>query len=124
MPQTFSSDDVAAHNTPDSLWIILDQNVYDVTKFQKDHPGQLQLFPIVCSTWRLRLVIGGKKILQKFAGKDVSKQFRKFHPEASSILLQYKDELQLGRLDVEARTELPPTVQPVPEIAQPLAATA
>ncbi|KAG8159591.1 hypothetical protein KVR01_010228 [Diaporthe batatas] len=105
MSQRFSTDDVAAHNTPDSLWIIIEQNVYDVTEFQKDHPG-------------------GKKILQKFAGKDVSKQFRKFHTEASSILLDYKDDLQLGSLDVEEKTELPPTVQTVPEIAQPLTATA
>lgn len=69
-------------------------------------------------------MIGGKKILQKFAGKDLSKQFRKFHTEASNILLKYKDDLQLGSLDVEAIAELAPTVQPVPEIAQPLTATA
>lgn len=40
MSRTFSTDDVATHNTPDSLWVIIDQHVYDVTKFQKDHPGK------------------------------------------------------------------------------------
>ncbi|KAI3397180.1 hypothetical protein diail_11154 [Diaporthe ilicicola] len=107
MSQTFSTDDVASHNTPDSLWIIIDQSVYDVTVFQKDHPGQ--------ST-------GGKKILQKFAGKDASKQFRKFHNATESILLKYKDELQLGDLKVEPRVELTPAVEPVPEVAQSVAA--
>lgn len=44
MSQTFSTDDVATHNTPESLWVIIDQNVYDVTEFQKDHPGQFKSF--------------------------------------------------------------------------------
>ncbi|KAG6368581.1 hypothetical protein INS49_002794 [Diaporthe citri] len=101
MSQTFSTDDVATHNTPDSLWVIINSSVYDVTKFQKDHPG-------------------GKKILQKFAGKDASKQFQKFHAEAESILLKYKDELRLGGLEIEAKAELTPAVGPVPEVAQPV----
>lgn len=46
MSQTFSTDDVATHNTPDSLWVIINQSVYDVTKFQKDHPGQFKSVPI------------------------------------------------------------------------------
>lgn len=70
------------------------------------------------------LLLGGKKILQKFAGKDASKQFRKFHNEADSILLEYKDDLHLGGIEVEARVELAPVVEPVPEVAQPVAAIA
>ncbi|KAJ0122375.1 hypothetical protein J7T55_002888 [Diaporthe amygdali] len=105
MSQMFTTDDVASHNTPDSMWVIIDQSVYDVTKFQEDHPG-------------------GKKILQKFAGKDASKQFRKFHKEADSILLEYKDDLHLGGIEVGARVELAPVVEPVPEVAQPVAAIA
>lgn len=40
MSKTFSTNDVASHKTPESLWIIVDQDVYDVTKFQEDHPGR------------------------------------------------------------------------------------
>lgn len=69
-------------------------------------------------------MIGGKKILQKFAGKDASKQFRKFHTEAEGILLKYKDELQLGDLKVEAKAELLPVVEPVPGVALPVVANA
>ncbi|QSS64532.1 hypothetical protein I7I51_01600 [Histoplasma capsulatum] len=35
----FSADAVSAHNTPDNLWIIIDEDVYDLTKFQDEHPG-------------------------------------------------------------------------------------
>lgn len=39
MAKTFSKDDVATHNKADNLWIIVDEDVYDLTKFQDDHPG-------------------------------------------------------------------------------------
>lgn len=39
MSKTFSTSDVASHNKPDSLYIIVDGDVYDLTKFQDDHPG-------------------------------------------------------------------------------------
>lgn len=38
----YTANNVALHNTPDSLWIIIDQSVYEVAKFQKDYPGQFQ----------------------------------------------------------------------------------
>lgn len=40
MSKTFSTSDVSSHNKPDSLWIIVDEDVYDLTKFQDDHPGE------------------------------------------------------------------------------------
>jgi len=35
----FTKDEVAQHNKAKSLWLIIDDNVYDVTAFHKDHPG-------------------------------------------------------------------------------------
>lgn len=32
-------EDVYSHNTGDSLWLIIENKVYDVTKFVKKHPG-------------------------------------------------------------------------------------
>lgn len=43
MSKTFSQDDVASHGKGDSLWIIVDEDVYDLTKFQDEHPGKLTL---------------------------------------------------------------------------------
>lgn len=40
MSQTLTKEAVAAHKKPDDLWIIVDDDVYDLTKFQTEHPGR------------------------------------------------------------------------------------
>ncbi|ODA79100.1 hypothetical protein RJ55_04691 [Drechmeria coniospora] len=84
MSKTFTASDVASHNQPDNLYIIVDGDVYDLTKFQDDHPG-------------------GKKILQRVAGKDASKQFWKYHNEG--ILKKFQSRLQVGSLDTKPKAE-------------------
>ncbi|TCD69164.1 hypothetical protein EIP91_008460 [Steccherinum ochraceum] len=37
--KTFAVEEVAQHNKPGDLWIIVDANVYDVSKFAQLHPG-------------------------------------------------------------------------------------
>ena len=39
MSKRFSAADVASHKTASDLWIIVDEDVYDLTKFQDEHPG-------------------------------------------------------------------------------------
>jgi cytochrome b involved in lipid metabolism len=39
MSKTFSVADVANHKTASDLYIIVDEDVYDLTKFQDEHPG-------------------------------------------------------------------------------------
>jgi hypothetical protein len=93
MSQSFSTADVANHNKTSDLYIIVDQDVYDLTKFQDEHPG-------------------GKKILQRVAGKDASKQFWKYHNE--SILKKYQKQLQVGSLDSKPKAAAPPTPPSTP----------
>ncbi|KAI1082415.1 acyl-CoA dehydrogenase NM domain-like protein [Whalleya microplaca] len=99
MSKTFSKSDVSSHNKGDSLWIIVDDDVYDLTKFQDDHPG-------------------GKKILTRVAGKDASKQFWKYHNEG--ILKKYKPSLQIGSLDSKPKPK-PKAAEatPSPTLAAP-----
>lgn len=35
----YTIEEVAKHNTPSSLWVIMNRKVYDVTAFHKRHPG-------------------------------------------------------------------------------------
>ncbi|EME89761.1 uncharacterized protein MYCFIDRAFT_160920 [Pseudocercospora fijiensis CIRAD86] len=93
MSKSFSTADVAKHNKGDDLYIIVDQDVYDLTKFQDEHPG-------------------GKKILQRVAGKDASKQFWKYHNE--SILKKFQSKLQVGSLDSKPKPAQAPTPPPTP----------
>ena len=39
MAKTFSKEDVASHSKPDDLWVVIDEDVYDLTQFQEEHPG-------------------------------------------------------------------------------------
>ncbi|KAL9095976.1 MAG: hypothetical protein Q9165_001974 [Trypethelium subeluteriae] len=103
MSQTFSKDDVSSHNKPENLWIIVDDDVYDLSKFQEEHPG-------------------GKKILQRVAGKDASKQFWKYHNE--SILKKYQKRLQVGSLDSKPKPAAPPTPPPSPPQKEAVVPTA
>ncbi|KAL8376917.1 hypothetical protein RB595_007849 [Gaeumannomyces hyphopodioides] len=92
MSKTFTQSDVASHNKPNDLYIIVDGDVYDLTKFQDDHPG-------------------GKKILTRVAGKDASKQFWKYHNEG--ILKKFQAQLQVGSLDTKKKAEPDPAPAPV-----------
>ncbi|KAL1858576.1 hypothetical protein Plec18170_002776 [Paecilomyces lecythidis] len=106
MAKTFSKDEVSSHNKSDSLWVVIDEDVYDLSKFQDEHPG-------------------GKKILQRVAGKDASKQFWKYHNEG--ILKKYKGKLQIGSLDSKKAAAAPapaPAKKEAPKAAPAAAAAA
>merc|ERR1719428_1467438 len=51
-----TKEEVAKHNNKDSCWVILNNQVLDVTKFLKDHPG-------------------GELAILTFAGKDATEEF-------------------------------------------------
>ncbi len=52
---TFSREEVAKHNSPESCWLIIDGKVYDVTAFVPEHPG-------------------GEEILE-YCGRDATESF-------------------------------------------------
>merc|ERR1711907_314310 len=55
-----SSEEVAKHNKDSDCWVIIGEDVYDVTKFLGDHPG-------------------GKKAIMLYAGKDATEEFDMMH---------------------------------------------
>lgn len=48
--------EVKKHNTPEDLWMVIHDKVYDLTKFRSEHPG-------------------GDDVLDEYAGKEATKAF-------------------------------------------------
>ncbi|PMD57328.1 cytochrome b5 [Hyaloscypha bicolor E] len=83
MSKSFSVADVATHKDAESgMYIIIDENVYDVAGFVDEHPG-------------------GAKMLKRVAGKDASKQFWKYHNEG--VLKKYSERLKVGTVGEKAK---------------------
>ncbi|ETS75387.1 hypothetical protein PFICI_12331 [Pestalotiopsis fici W106-1] len=77
---SYSARQVAEHKSATDLWIIVDNDVYDVTRFQHEHPG-------------------GHKVMAGVAGKDATKKFDKYHRRG--ILEKYKKDFKIGILATE-----------------------
>ncbi|KAH7026241.1 acyl-CoA dehydrogenase-like protein [Microdochium trichocladiopsis] len=88
MTETYTRDEVAKHNTEDSVWFIVDAKVYDVTDFLDAHPG-------------------GEAVLRQVAGQDATSAFYNLHRH--EVLSKY-DDLQIGTI----KGEKPSVITPQP----------
>ncbi|OJJ03699.1 hypothetical protein ASPVEDRAFT_63324 [Aspergillus versicolor CBS 583.65] len=77
--ELLSTHEISNHNAPDDCWIVVDNQVWDVTDFLDKHPG-------------------GSTIILKYAGRDATKAYSEVHTpgllKAELAPEQYK-----GRLD-------------------------
>lgn len=74
---TYTVEEVGKHNKKDDCWIIIDNNIYDITEFANIHPG-------------------GKQLLYSVGGQDATEYFYELHRE--EILLEVGDEYVIGTL--------------------------
>ena len=87
---------MAKHNTPDSCWVILYGDVYDVTEFLPSHPG-------------------GSKIILSLAGRDATEEYDPVHPQGA-LEENLKPEAKLGRVNPDTLVKkAAPEVKPVAE---------
>ncbi|CAH0046625.1 unnamed protein product [Clonostachys solani] len=77
-PPKYTMDEIAGHNTIADLWVVIDNDVYDMTEFQHKHPG-------------------GYKVMRGVAGKDATKKFDKHHRRA--VLAPKKETLLIGTVN-------------------------
>tara|TARA_B100001094_G_C17918976_1_gene664986 strand:+ start:317 stop:550 length:234 start_codon:yes stop_codon:yes gene_type:complete len=71
----YSIEEVSFHNNEDDAWIIINDEVYDITDFLDQHPG-------------------GKMILMSVLGKDATDFFEELHN--SKILREYGEQYKIG----------------------------
>ena len=71
----YSVEEVAFHNNENDAWIIINDDVYDITDFLEEHPG-------------------GKMILISILGEDATEFFEELHN--SRILKEYGDKYKIG----------------------------
>lgn len=98
--KTFTREEVAKHNTEDSVWFVVDAVVYDVSEFVDAHPG-------------------GEAVLRQVAGTDATSAFYNLHRH--EVLVKYAD-LAIGTLAGEKPSVITPRpgdLSPVP-YAEPL----
>ncbi|XXG93869.1 hypothetical protein Hte_000118 [Hypoxylon texense] len=74
-----SAEEVVKHTTPESCWVVLYGNVYDVTEFLPSHPG-------------------GSKIILQLAGRDATEEYDPIHPPGT-LEENLKPGAKLGRID-------------------------
>lgn len=87
----FSLADVASHNTNKSTWIVIHNNVYDVTEFLNEHPG-------------------GEEVLIEQGGKDATEAFEDVghSSDARERMKKYK----IGELLESERKVIPEKSEP------------
>ncbi|KAI0783556.1 peroxisomal acyl-CoA-dehydrogenase [Abortiporus biennis] len=81
--KSYTKDEVAKHNKPNDLWIIIDSRVYDVTRFKNLHPGGTSVF-----------------LEEGIPGQDATEAFFGLHRYEVLERPQYK-RLQIGVIDGE-----------------------
>lgn len=74
----YTIEEVSNHNTIDDIWIIINNDVFDITFFINDHPG-------------------GKHVLLSVAGKDATDFFEELHNP--SVLEEIASNYKIGSLN-------------------------
>jgi cytochrome b involved in lipid metabolism len=83
MSKSFTTAEVAKHkDDAEGYWLIIENDVYDISTFMEEHPG-------------------GPKILKRYAGKNATKPFWKYHNE--SVLKKYGDKYKIGSVGESAK---------------------
>jgi len=92
-PRTVSKEELAQHRSPGDLWVVVDGDVYDVSKFAKVHPG-------------------GARVLEQYGGTDATEVFFELHRK--DVLRKYA-RLVIGRMEgAPAPTAGEHGISPVP----------
>ncbi|XP_017466884.1 PREDICTED: cytochrome b5 [Rhagoletis zephyria] len=87
----YSREEISKHNTNKNTWLIIHNNVYDVSAFLNEHPG-------------------GEEVLIEQAGKEATENFEDVghSSDAREMMKKYK----IGELVEAERTNVPQKSEP------------
>ncbi|KAJ7650361.1 peroxisomal acyl-CoA-dehydrogenase [Roridomyces roridus] len=91
MSKQFTLEEVAKHNKPGDLWVVVDAKVYNLSKFSSMHPGGLAVL-----------------LDEEVAGQDATEAFYGLHRSEVLERPQYQ-RLQIGVIQGESSVIIPPT---------------
>lgn len=74
-----SWEEVKKHNKREDKWLVIDNNVYDITQWSKRHPG-------------------GSKVISHYAGQDATEAFTAFHPD-KKFVGKFLKSIQIGKVN-------------------------
>lgn len=78
--------EIKKHVSSDDKWIVIDEQVYDISNWSRKHPG-------------------GSRVISHYAGQDASEAFKAFHPELTSVK-KYLKAIRIGDLLQEDKEEI------------------
>eukprot|EP00475_Leptophrys_vorax_P028629 TRINITY_DN41586_c0_g1_i1.p1 TRINITY_DN41586_c0_g1~~TRINITY_DN41586_c0_g1_i1.p1 ORF type:complete len:137 (-),score=18.71 TRINITY_DN41586_c0_g1_i1:98-508(-) len=85
-PKIYTLEEVSQHNTEKDCWLIVNDKVYDVTKFMDDHPG-------------------GSDVMVSSTGKDATDDFEDIgHSKTARDMLE---QYYIGEIDKSTLPEKP-----------------
>lgn len=92
----YSWEEVAKHNSAESLWIVVSNKVYDISKFMEEHPG-------------------GEEVLLEVAGRNATESFEDVghSPDAREMQAKYLIGTVSVRTSKNVATKLSPTAPDV-----------
>ena len=107
---SYSSHEVSLHDKSDDLWIIVDDKVFNLTNYMKEHPGgkkgSLTIYysdayqdPYCLFQNRIILLANRciiKLVLLSMGGSNATKKYHKYH--RPSTMAKYEDDLCIGVL--------------------------
>ncbi|EGY13469.1 uncharacterized protein VDAG_00151 [Verticillium dahliae VdLs.17] len=105
MSKSFTTAEVANHKTEKDMWLIVEDGVYDITgtiplPTERHPPGQQTSQANSAAAFQEEHP-GGAKILKRFAGKNATKAFWKYHNE--HVLEKYGGKLKIGTVKEAAK---------------------
>jgi len=85
-PRIITAEEYLKHASEEDLWLLIDGKVYDVTKYQEEHPGS-------------------DSILHDVMGKDATQEFDDVGHSKDAVSV--RDGLLVGDFDMETISQVP-----------------